>query len=417
VGNAKLWPNAYVAKLSVNRVRETDNYCNAAPNRKQFETGYGTSLIITTEPERANYVEVTLDEVMGAENNTRIRVEGNGSWIEPQLDKCQSCNRWKISFAVEDLEEDTEYTLYSYEDENENELYDDGEPLELLEYRAGDLNILVASESSYEKHNAVLNRNVIRIAGESSFGYELYHKFINVGQYPASGQQNLVYRQAEVGTKDNTLRDDYLVNAWTHGAGVPMIWSASDGEKCDASVSYYTYGNGHPLHDTVMQSSKFQNALEKMESFDSFNRDKQGISSCNDGDCGQFVTSDLDIDLDYVGFGIAIPGSPEANLGSALGRCKLKYTAEVRLKDGIINDQYDIKIIGEVYDIYDFNYGKTLNTDGAIVQIGYDNQRVQGGVFISSVPFELTYSLDCFPLLGCSYGEELIFSELGDFSL
>ncbi|MEJ2613031.1 MAG: hypothetical protein P8179_23995 [Candidatus Thiodiazotropha sp.] len=160
--------------------------------------------------------------------------------------------------------------------------------------------------------------------------------------------------------------------------------------------------------------------LEALNRFKSFSEDNSGASSCNDtSDCVQFVTSNVDIDLQYIE--LTAFHTVEANLASALGSCKLRYQAEVRAKNGIINDQYDIKIHGEVYDMYDFNYGNEtymfdLNSGGAIVQVGHENTRPSGSVFISVIPFELTYSLDCFPLIECTFSEDMLSSELDDFS-
>jgi len=392
-GNA-LWEIGLIAKLSVNRVREADNFCNAAPNRKQFETGHGLILIVTTEPERTNQADVILDGVTGSDKNTRIIVESDGQWIEAQLDKCQLCNRWKVMFGVQNLEEDMLYTLYSYQDENENEAYDDGEFLEKLEYRSGDLQILVASDSSYNRHLSKYLEEIDLWTGTDGVSYMLSRSFI-LGASDASGHQNLVYRQNEVGTIKDTMRDDYLVNSWTRGAGANMVWSGSGGEKCDAILPVYTHNPGDPLHDLVMESTDFKNGIASIITFKSFERDKSRSSACTDNEenCLEFVTNDLDIDLDYWS---VIQRNDDANLFGALGACKYTYSAKVRYKvNFIFPDEYDIKITGEIYDMYDFNYGKTFfgydfNTDGAVVQLGHEENINPGAVFITSIPFELT---------------------------
>jgi hypothetical protein len=197
-----------------------------------------------------------------------------------------------------------------------------------------------------------------------------------------------------------------------------MTWSASEDEQCQAIVPFYTHASGTELHDLVMHSSEFKEGLESIITFKSFQKDMLKSSRCADGeeDCIEFVTDDLDADLFYWSI---IPRSDAANLFAALGDCKYKYNAKVRYKDNTLSDEYDINITGEIYDLYDFNYGKTFatadfNSDGAVVEIGYEGSRPQGAVFITSVPFELTYGIKC-GLLGCEYSDELLFSEASDF--
>ncbi|MCU7843294.1 MAG: hypothetical protein KZQ93_05590 [Candidatus Thiodiazotropha sp. (ex Monitilora ramsayi)] len=408
-----LWQFKFISNFSVNKLREADNYCNASPNRKQIKTGYGQVLIVATEPDKANHVQVALDGVMGDTENTRIRVNGNDGWIEPELSKCRSCKIWTVGFDVPDVNENITYMLYSYEDENEN-----GEPFEILNYRTGDLTILAASKSSYDKHMQEYESDIAFWTGTNGISYELSRNFI-MGAPNASGYQSLMYQEKEVGSKVDTKRDDYLVNSWSHGAGASMTWFISENEKCDAIMPFYEHPSGTELHDLVLQSSEFKEGLESIIKFRSFQKDILNASSCSDGedDCFEFVTNGIDADLF---FRSVILKSDAANLFAALGDCKYKYKAKVRYKDNILSsDEYDIKITGEIYDFYDFNYGKTFlgkdfNSDGAIVEIGYEGGRPQGAVFITSVPFDLTYSLRC-GLLGCEYSDVLLFSEESDF--
>ena len=180
---------------------------------------------------------------------------------------------------------------------------------------------------------------------------------------------------------------------------------------------------GHPLFDAVMQSDEFRTRLENIEKNKSFNDDRKRSSPCsNTDDCVEFTTSAIDNDIDFIGSVPPLPYSIEANLAAAIGACKFNYSAKVRYRDNfILNDQYDIHITGEIYDMYDFTYGKDsflniidLNTDGAAIQLGHETSRPEGAVFVTSIPFELTFGLTC-SLLRCTYSENLLFSEPGDF--
>jgi len=62
-----------------------------------------------------------------------------------------------------------------------------------------------------------------------------------------------------------------------------------------------------------------------------------------------------------------------------------------RVKEGFFSNDITVEASGEVFDMYDFLYGKWQNDDGAWVQLGYrDSVRNSGKVFVTSIPFNLT---------------------------
>jgi hypothetical protein len=441
-----LWEFAFVAPIA-DRIREADNKCNAAPNRKQKEFGSGDTLIIAFEPEIPNQATVLLDEVSmdGLIDNVGYIVRGpNNNWMDTFVEKDLLNREVKITFKLEDTDKDERYEIHYFMDENLNRRYDNGEVVNPMSFRRGKLDLLAASSKAYDKHEADLPFWVSSIGGSTGSAYDLYTYFVTGAPNPTNIHP-LVYRQERqtvVGDPNSSV-DDTFVDSWVHGAGEELAWTKTqDGkESCDALVPKYEHSEGTKLYTKVMESTQVVEALQQIVFFASFANDRSNSTPCSVGDCVQFNTASRDNDIVYSAF--AIPQTNAADLAAAIGSAKYRYNAQVRFSEGIFEDSYDIKLNGVVYDFYDFDYGKTtaallyFNNDGALLELGYEMGtaysgdgkqagRQVGNVFITEVPFEVHFNLQCDVIdklaggtswynTSCDFLPTLQFSDPGDF--
>jgi hypothetical protein len=361
-----------------------------------------------------------------AKNIVIKAVSGN---ITTDVEITRNSSEWEIVFPVVNGVEDTYYDLYYYY-QSDNLQDGDGE-LRKLTYKSGDLKILVTSSDGYAAHDGSLYGELTYWAGTNGVGVQLYDNFIT-GATNAADSRVLRYTHEELSTDDDTTINDYLVDAWTHGAGADLEWYRSDkeGEYCTGDIPQYSHPDQTPLNDKVMESGKIHDRLESdidILKLEKFQLAKNSAIPCSNGDCYKFYSEHRDIDIDFIPsvLDFPFPGSNDVDLAAALGSAKLAFKADVRFKEEYLGAAivYDVKITGYIYDMYDFNYGKEtnyvfeFNNDGAWIQTGYEEARRRGSIFITLVPFELQYNFVCdFSETICLQSNGYSFSTEADFN-
>jgi len=221
----------------------------------------------------------------------------------------------------------------------------------------------------------------------------MFNAFDNASGAPlgsTAGSYSLQFLEKELGVGDSTGKKDNLVDAWSHGAG------ADFDSKCNTqSLIQYVHptGSGRNLNKKLMAHGEVQEKILSRAVHNNTNFQKRFQEAIDNNQYCDQNTKDICFTRSHNDIGIGFNPVLHPDLTAAIGAANMEVLLTVRAEKNSGSWELEIEAVGQVFDTYDFNMGRTYNTEGAWVQFGY-GQRNAGKIFITSVPFTVSLTTE-----------------------
>jgi len=390
----------YIPKVEITeRIYETDNVCNFAPNMKLKDVSHELHLIV------------------GTENGGEIKFSGKKAVVTPDLSVVrskliygvkvdnqtfgmgsQTADIIDVQFEPQDGRRIYE-VVYSVDHDSDMLMGGNEAPFAQAVDTKG-IKILGLSDADYSESRTQLTSETSTWPGKGyNFAYQLSQAFLLGGTIPGTTQSGIVLKYCEF---DGTCPDPNNVSdkksnleiAWAHGAGI----SFDAGCVADVIITQFPSTSQAAVKITDKTDNLDNNVNDLVE--DPKFRNAFNTAKAVNPNSGSFTVNFTDVDFQYDDF--FFQNSDEQDLTVALGPCKGELSFDVTYTQSGSGYDLTVQVTGIIYDLYDFKYDQTFKGSSAVgrhpatIQILFDSgsgglRAASGKIFVTEVVIQKQY--------------------------